>query len=49
MDRYFEADARAHYANRHPQIAGGADGDAVLAKEPPELGRQQLTVVVGSV
>lgn len=42
MDRHLETDARAHYANRHPQVAGGANGDAVLAEERPELGVSSL-------
>jgi hypothetical protein len=47
MDRHLKADARAHNANRHPQITGGADGDAVLAKEILNSS-QQLAIVVGS-
>jgi hypothetical protein len=33
MHRDLKADAGAHDANRQPQVAGRANGNAVLAKE----------------
>ncbi|MOA26951.1 hypothetical protein D3C78_1477830 [compost metagenome] len=33
MHRYLKADACAHDPDRHAQIAGGPDGDAVVAEK----------------
>ena len=41
-----KTDTCAHDANRHPQVAGGADGDAVLAKELLKFRGQQLAIVI---
>jgi hypothetical protein len=49
MHRHLKADARAHDADRHPQVAGGADGDAVLAEELFKFRGQQLAIVVFGV
>ena len=46
MHGNLKADAGAHDADRHPEVAGGADGDAVLAEELFKLRRQQFAIIV---
>ena len=46
MHRDLKTNARAHDADRHPKVAGGADGDAELAKELFKLRRQQFAIIV---
>ncbi|MNP55929.1 hypothetical protein D3C76_1506150 [compost metagenome] len=46
VHRHLKADAGAHDANGHPEVAGRPHGDAVLAEEVLKAGLQQDTVIV---
>ena len=46
MYRNLKADARAHDADRHPEVAGGADSDAVLAEELFKFRCQQFAIII---